>query len=359
MLSYCAFLGLICLQSPGQAVPGKVPAAPPAKAAATVLPPKGLPPKIDEPTRESIRKALDWLVTKQNPDGSWSETGFPHNTAITSFVVLALLSDGQLPGRGRHGESVAMAARFLVASARDQDGLLVGARGAGGREMYCHGMATLALGQLWGVGGPELDDAIRPVLKRAVDLIVRVQNPQGGWRYAPAPNDADISVTVMQVMALRAARNSGLHVPDVTLDKAFAYINSCRDPKSGGYSYQAGQNAPEFARTAAGVCVLHLCGRHSAQEIPQAVEYLEKMFSSKHHFWYGHYYASHAMHQVGGTAWNEWYAKLQKTILPKQGADGAWAGRDLDSASPGPVYNTAIAVIALSVPGQFVPIFQR
>ena len=190
------------------------------------------PAKLDEPTRLALEKGLGWLASKQNPDGSWSDGGYAHNTAITSFAVLAFLSDGHMPGRGRHGETVLKAARFLAASAKPENGCLVGARGANGREMYCHGMATLALGQLWGTGGQELDDLIRPVLERAVLLILQSQNKEGGWRYQPVPNDADISVTVMQVMALRAARNSGLHVPDQALDTAITYINSCRDPKT-------------------------------------------------------------------------------------------------------------------------------
>ena len=198
------------------------------------------------------------------------------------------------------------------------------------------------------------------MLERAVLLILQSQNKEGGWRYQPVPNDADISVTVMQVMALRAARNSGLHVPDQALDTAITYINSCRDPKTGGYSYQPRQNAPEFARTAAGICVLHLCGRHAADEIPQAVKYLESKFDSNHHFFYGHYYASHAMHQVGGKAWEAWYERLRKKLLPAQAPDGSWPkSARLDSSSPGPVYQTAIAVIALAVPEQFVPIYQR
>ncbi|MFM7114426.1 MAG: prenyltransferase/squalene oxidase repeat-containing protein [Planctomycetota bacterium] len=312
--------------------------------------------KLDEPTRQALEKALGWLASKQNTDGSWSDGGYAHNTAITSFAVLAYLSQGHLPGQGKFGEVVSRASRFLVASSRESDGCLVGARGGGGRDMYCHGMATLALAQLWGTTA---DQGIRPVLKRAVDLIVRCQNPAGGWRYAPSPSDADISVTVMQVMALRAARNAGLHVPDRTLDQAIEYINKCRDEKSGGYQYQPGSREPEFARTAAGVCVLHLTGKHDAAEVPKAIDYLKKKFDSKNHFYYGHYYASHAMHQVGGKEWDEWYARLKATLMPKQSADGSWSNRDLDGATAGPVYQTSIAVIALAVPAQFVPIYQR
>ena len=75
------------------------------------------------------------------------------------------------------------------------------------------------------------------------------------------------------------------------------------------------------------------------------------------HFWYGHYYASHAMHQVGGKEWEDWYNRLCDTFLPMQSADGSWSGRDRFEV--GPVYQTSIAVIILSVPMNYMPIFQR
>ena len=45
---------------------------------------------------------------------------------------------------------------------------------------------------------------VRTKLQAAVKLIVDSQNPEGGWRYQPVPTDADISVTICQIMALRA-----------------------------------------------------------------------------------------------------------------------------------------------------------
>ena len=317
---------------------------------------KPVPPaKLDDATRKSIDRALAFIASKQNPDGSWSDGGHQHSTAITSFAMLAFMSTGHLPGQGKYGPEVAKGGRFLVASAREADGLLIGARGSG-QVMYAHGISTLALSQLW---GHTQDDSIRPVLKRAVDLIVRCQNSKGGWRYQPKPEDADISVTVMQVMALRAARNAGLHVPDETLSKAIEYIESCRDEKTGGYNYQPKQRAPEFARTAAGMCVLQLAGKYDAAEIPKAVEFLQSKHKTRNHFWYGHYYASHAMHQVGGKAWDTWYAQLKEMLLPAQDSDGSWIGKKFDDHQVGPVYQTSIGVIALSVPAQYIPIFQR
>ncbi len=159
--------------------------------------------RMDDATKQATTRALEWLARKQNPNGSWSTSRFPQNTAVTAFALLAFMSQGHLPNQGTYGPEVAKGARFLLAAARP-DGYLVGAHGG---NMYCHAMATLALAELWGMTG---DDEIKPVLKKAVDLIIRCQNHEGGWRYEPAPTGADISVTIMQVMALRAAKNSGL-----------------------------------------------------------------------------------------------------------------------------------------------------
>jgi squalene cyclase len=306
--------------------------------------------KIDEPTKKAIGKALAWLAAKQNSDGSFTEGSYAHNTAITSFAVLAFMAQGHLPNQGLYGPEVAKAARFLMAS-QQKNGYLVGSRGG---NMYCHGMASLALAELY---GQTQDEELREVVKKAVGLIVGCQNPQGGWRYEPAPTGADISVTIMQVMALRAAKNAGLHVPDTTMKKAIAYIKSCYNPKVGGFSYQPGGGGPGFARTAAGMCVLFLTGEYKAKEIPKAVDFLKSRFDEQQHFYYGHYYAAHAMHQVGGKDWDDWYARLVKHFVPQQNADGSWTRTNRNEV--GPVYQTSIAVICLSVPAHYLPIFQH
>src|SRR5262249_53274626 len=280
--------------------------------------------QMDETTKTAPATALAWLATKQTPDGSWSDGRYSHNTAITSFALLAFLSQGHLPNQGQYGAEVARGMGFLIAAQREEDGYLVGARGG---NMYCHGMATLALAELWGNTG---DDSIRPVLKKAVDLIVRSQHrTEGGWRYEPAPTGADISVTIMQVMALRAAKNAGLHVPDQTLKKAIQYIQRRSNRREGGLTYQPHSGAPGFARTAAGACVLFLAGEYKARQIPNAVEYLKRHFETHEHFWYGHYYAAHAMYQVGGQEWSDWYTRIRGLLLSMQSPDGSFANRRL------------------------------
>jgi squalene cyclase len=320
--------------------------------------------EMSDATKKATAKALAWLKDRQNDDGSYSDGAYAHNTAITAYAMLAFMSQGHLPNQGLYGPEVAKAARFLVASQKD-DGYLVGARGG---NMYCHAMATLALAELYGQTG---DDALKKPVEKATALIVMSQSDNGGWRYEPRPSGADISVTIMQVMALRAAKNAGMHVPDSTKDKALAYIRSCYKSNSGGFTYMPSSGKPGFARTAAGLCVLFLSGEYGDKDgkddkraknqevIDKSVGYLKANFNSFQHFYYGHYYASHAMHQVGGKEWEEWYGRLVDYFVTSgsQSSDGSWGATR--SREVGPVYQTSIAVIVLSVPAHYLPIFQR
>src|SRR5438105_5787971 len=218
-------------------------AAPPARAEEKV--------KIDEATKKAIDKALEWLKDHQQRDGSWG------NTAVTSFALLAFMANGHVPNQGLYGPEVAKGVRNLLAVSRE-DGYL-----GGGGNMYCHGMATLALTQVWGMTG---DEEVKKVLKKAIDLIVKTQNTEGGWRYKPSPTGADISVTIMQVMALRGAKDSGLHVPDETMAEAKKYIGRCYDRRTGGYRYQPYSSGPGHALAAASVCGLELGRDYDAEE---------------------------------------------------------------------------------------------
>lgn len=311
--------------------------------------------KMPENVKKATARALTWLATKQNTDGSFSDSRYPHNPAITSFALLAFLSQGHLPNQGTYGKNISKASRYLISCAR-QDGYMVGTRGG---NMYAHGMATLAMAEMWGLTN---DKEIKLVLTKAVDLIVKAQAREGGWRYSPRPSGSDISVTIMQVMALRAAKNAGVHFKDEVIEKAIGYIWRCYDERTGGFSYMPGTGAG-MSRTAAGVCVLYLTGEaqtkdnEKIQKLDRSVRYLKDRFDTHEHYWYGHYYAAHAMHQVGGEDWKNWYDQMARTWLPLQRADGSITGHDRYAV--GAVYETSIAVIGLSVPMHCLPIYQR
>ncbi len=148
-------------------------------------------------------------------------------------------------------------------------------------------------------------------------LIEKTQNAEGGWRYNPVPADADISVTICQIMGLRAARDSGINVNKETIDEAIKYVRSCQNP-DGGFSYIARQGSGSmFPRSAAGVASLFYAGIYEGDEIDKGLKYLKNNMMSggapgfgggfAGFYFYGHYYGSQAMFLAGGEYWAAYY----------------------------------------------------
>jgi hypothetical protein len=300
------------------------------------------------PTEEQIKtarqKGLKWLAGKQNDDGSWTGGPYVRNPAMTAYAMQAFMVNGHWPTEGEYKETVAKGMRFLLASAREKDGYLIGPRGG---NMYTHALATETLADLF---ARTKDKSIQPVLERAVKLIVKSQHPQGGWRYEPAPTGADISVSTMQLIALKAARTSGITAPDETSKKGIEYIRSCTNSQKNGFTYQPRSYTTGFARTAAGLRALQVMGEFKAQDHAAMIQYLQNNFHSRSYFFYGHVYAVHVMKEVGGKEWEDWHTKIRTTLLANQAQDGTWSGTKLSSGGPtDPVYQTSLAVLILSV----------
>src|SRR4029077_20359153 len=129
-----------------------------------------------------------------------------------------------------------------------------------------------------------------------------------------------------------------------------------------GYRYQPYSAGPGFARTAAGVCVLQLCGDYESDDIKKAVEYMNRTsdIEQRGHYWYGHYYAAHALNQVGGETWEKYYKKMRDMLLAPgyQRESGEWYDSRREAAY-GPAYQPAIPVLILSVPTHYLPIYQK
>ncbi len=143
----------------------------------------------------AIDKGLRYLAASQADDGSWGK----YKTAETALTLMAFMVKGHFPGRGTYGAKLDKAIAFLIKQGQEKGGFL----GGNQQGMYEHGLATLALSEVWGESD---NDQLRDTIKKAVSIILKAQNTQGGWRYAPQPTDADISATVMQIMALASAK---------------------------------------------------------------------------------------------------------------------------------------------------------
>jgi prenyltransferase beta subunit len=312
---------------------------------------------ITKDTQKAIDAALAYLVKEQHDDGSFGTGAYNGNVAVTGLAGLAILSSGTKPGDGDAGKALTKAIRNLL-SLEDKaiPGFLNKKAGFHG-PMYGHGFAALFLAEAYPtIADKKLKAEVKEALERAVKLLVDVQSNEGGWRYQPRKQDADITVTAVQIVALRAARDAGFEVPKATFEKAGVYIKTCQDKDSGGFRYQAFGGKPGFARSAAGVAALDRIGIKDGGEIKKGMTYVEK-FDRKAfdpgmamHYFYGHFYAAKAMHNAGDKKWTDWYGGIRDELLASQTKDKNWA-----SGLMCPHYCTAMALIILQMPYEHLP----
>jgi hypothetical protein len=317
--------------------------------------------EITQPQRDAVARGLERLASRQRPDGTFGSSGdgFGATSGITALSGLAFMEAGNLPGRGKYGQNVQKAVDAVLNSSQES-GLL--ATEQAHAVMYSHGFATLFLAEVYGMTG---DEDVKDKLQKAVRLIQKCQNPQGGWRYMPVPYDADISVTICQVMALRAARDAGIKVEKEVIDKAIDYVRHCQNP-DGGFSYMIGPGGgggSAFPRSSAGVASLYYAGVFEGDDLKKGLEYVRHFKPERNagagavatpnaHYFYGQYYAVQAMFLAGGDYWGEWYPAIRDELVRRQEkTTGAWNGEISED------YCTAMSLIILQMPNRYLPVF--
>ena len=298
---------------------------------------------LDQNCIQAIEKAQAWLAETQHSDGSWNSRYGNNNVGVNSYVILALMVGGDVPGEGKYSKNIGLGIQYLL-NQQNSSGLIYSNKPRG--AMYEHALATLALSEVYGMSS---NPRLRTALIKAINLIVSTQDTGGGWRYQPKIEPGDISITVMQVMALRSAAEAGIYVPKETMDRAIIFIKGCFNQDSHGFGY-TGKGGAAFPRTAAGVVSLQTLGLQADPIIPQAIDYIMKNgFTKQGNYWYGHYYASVALYHYGGDQWKSYYPRIKKKILSDWAANTRYQG----------TLATAWGVMILGVPYRYLPIYQR
>ena len=319
-----------------------------------------VPALIDIKTDLAIERALNFLASRQQDDGGFGSAGaseYAHNVGVVSLAGMAFMAHGSTPGRGRYGKNVDRCVEYVLRNT-EESGFVNAPDASSHGPMYGHGFASMFLAEAYGMSGrPELRDR----LSKAVKLIVSTQNDDGGWRYQPQRQDADLSVTVCQIMALRAARNAGIYVPHEAIEASVEFVKRCQNA-DGGFMYMIHGGDSLFPRSAAGVVALYSSGLpdvYNSPEVKKGADYLMQFMpkgqaaSQQAHFFYGHYYAVQAMWHFGGERWETWYADIRDVLLARQEKRGSWNDTICRE------YGTAMAAIILQMPNSYLPIFQR
>ena len=326
-------------------------------------------------TDRSVDRAIAFLIKNQKPDGAIYDKGHP--TTMTSLSIMAMAGVGIQPvDPTPEGRAMSQALAYVLHEDRvDEKGYF--GRSDGSR-MYGHGITTLMLTEMMGMGvSSEQDKLIHERCQKAIDIILSSQKEpkpthfQGGWRYEPASRDADLSVTVWQVMALRSAKNDGLKVPKQAIDDAVAYLqrsyvsrldrNGLPDQKPSGFSYEPQRNHATFTMTAAGLLAMQVCGKYESEQVQGASDWLlAKPLNWKERYAsYGIYYYAQGMYQSGGEYAETAEKNVRDLLIKEQAGDGSWTSGDNGEQQVGKVYATSMAVLSLSVKYHFLPIYQK
>lgn len=307
-----------------------------------------LPHRGDDPVPAQVetmyQRGLQYLTKTQNPAGSWPDsTG--SEPGVVGLCVVAFLAHGEDPNTGVYAKPIRKGIEFILSQQNATNGYI-------GNSMYNHGFSTLALAEAYGMVD---DPKLAPALQKAVDLILSSQtrNPQKAWRYTPESRDADTTVSGCQIVALFAARNAGLRVPDDALQKGLAFLVKCRGSDgSVGYTSQGG-GKPTL--TAIGSLCLSLAKEKDSAGYKASLEYLKKHldYRDRYYPYYYEYYMSQALFHADEAAWRDWNDRNTRYLSTIQSRDGSWPGNQ------GTSFNTAGALLSLALNYRFLPIYEK
>jgi hypothetical protein len=343
-------------------------------------------PAYDEDLRlgsQVAERGLKFLADKMEPSGSFElpENAIHNPTlAIAALGALAFMANGYTADTGPYQRQVRSCVQWILARADlrplEGDRYPEGSKAAylsdpgdNDSKMHGHGYATWALAMAYGMSFGEENqhrrEELRRVLQAAVHVIEMSQTETGGWGYEPKRgtfHEGSVTITVTQ--ALRAARDAGLRVDPLVVDRAVQYVRNSQitaGPRRGAFRYKLGSNDTSFALTAAAVSTLNQTGIYEGRIIDDAIDYMlrsDPMVSHKpENFpWYRRLYATQAYWQYQDLRYfRTYYPRLVETLANEQSPDdGAFSDREY-----GEVYATALAILSVSVPFGYLPSFQR
>jgi hypothetical protein len=339
-----------------------------------------------EDIEDSIIRGLEWLVTQQEADGSWSPDYAP--VAHTGFALVKLCDRAYETGYGpfdpgyEYAANVGSGFDYLFSQAIPA-GVGIAFFDSWGYENYCTGIAVMAIGASRTPDRPVptglyAGQTYKQVLQAVVDYFAWAQcdapaAQRGGWSYGANQDWADQSNTGYSVLGLRYAE-AGLYgfecsVPQVVKDEHMFWVNFIQRP-DGGSDYDGTWDQSNLLRT--GNLLLEQSFVGIAADDPRvqaAIGYIESNWDpcpdSQTMYCLMKGFESYGIETitVGGNP-VDWYDVFADCIIATQHIDGYWDtlgwGRLLDTlfvlltlekfAPPPPVIEVPVDVKPMSWP---------
>jgi hypothetical protein len=300
-----------------------------------------VPPEVER----IYERGLKFLVGSQNADGTFPGQ-YGSEPGVVGFAIMSMLAHGDDPNYGPYSKAIKKSVDYVLKQQGDT--------GYIGSSMYNHGFATLALAESYGA---LQDDRIGPALKKAVELILSSQdkNRFKAWRYSPEASDADSTVSGACFVALIAARNAGVKVPDKNIEDGLKFFTDCQNPGSGDIGYMPRSGSHGGSTTAIGTAAFAYARKKDQPTFSKALKALKANDEGGGggYPFYFEYYAAQAYFQGDFKAWQDWNEKQVKRLTETQSDDGSWDG------GLGPGTCTALGLLSIALNYRYLPIYER
>jgi hypothetical protein len=293
-----------------------------------------------------------------------------YGPGVTGLALLALLGAGRGPSES---PAIAAGAAWLLTQQDAQSGVFP-AKKYSHDWIYLHLIATLALCEIQALYPSE---GLRAPLQKAVDAVLRSQNPNSGWRYDLPPNgESDTSITSWAVAALVAAREAGLEGDfEGAFQGARSWFEVVTDPNLGRVGYgnrhelsartPANESFPREkgeAMTAAGLFARRLLGvpvtdtlveKQLAllEALPPVWDPVERAID-EYYFYYGAQAAA-LCDALESTRWDKGLEVLTRAQSGNRDTRGSWDPVGAWAYTGGRVYSTALLALALESPFRY------
>jgi len=277
-----------------------------------------------------------------------------HRAGITGLGIIALMGGGHSVRRGEYRANIARAIEWLL-SIQDQKTGRVSA------NMYEQASCTIALCEAF---GRSPNERLGAAARKAVDYCVQAAGADDGWRYQPKPTVSDMSVAGWVMQALKTAKLANIKFDHTVFSRGLAFVDQLTDKggargSSGGvaYTYQKGLNYGAGSRplTSAGMVIRQFSGMGVRSPLLISAAELTKKsppkWESGNDFYYW-YYATYAMHNMGGEYRVWWNRRIRDVLLENQSRHGHQAGSwnpENSAFNAGRVYVTALSTLCLEV----------
>jgi hypothetical protein len=328
-----------------------------------------------------IEKNLGWLAKQQNKDGSWSNLEKQSDVTCTGVAGLALLMEGSSAVKGKYAENIRQAAVWMAQNC--QEGTDDGRLGTNARQApfgYMTGQSYAVLFLASALSREEKSETksfearlararqqeMAGVLKRAVGFIVKAQTKSGGWGMT-SPGAGQVydnaGSTLEQILALRAAQQAGIDVPNETMQKAYAYLKEMTSP-GGGIRFSSARAGGERP----GLTIAAFASTYGSDEI--GADLLKKWLRFNESTitlqspTQDLFHLAVAVHGLGDVGYAKLFgttqptlvwSKLRRMLLNRFRSEGGAIYREWN---PNPVFGTAINLIVLQLDNDYLPVFR-